>query len=67
MITVAPLTSTAMSSAPAEHAGIASAVNNDVARVGGLLAVAVLPVVSSISGDAYRIRRRSGPVSRRPC
>jgi hypothetical protein len=53
VITVAPLTSTAMSSAPAEHAGIASAVNNDVARVGGLLAVAVLPVVSSITGDAY--------------
>ena len=50
VITVAPLTSTAMSSAPAEHAGIASAVNNDVARVGGLLAVAVLPVVSSITG-----------------
>ncbi len=53
VITVAPLTSTAMNSAPAEHAGIASAVNNDVARVGGLLAVAVLPVVSSITGDAY--------------
>jgi EmrB/QacA subfamily drug resistance transporter len=53
VITVAPLTSTAMSSAPAAHAGIASAVNNDVARVGGLLAVAVLPVVSSLTGDAY--------------
>jgi hypothetical protein len=51
--TVAPLTSTAMSSAPARHAGIASAVNNDVARVGSLLAVAVLPVVSSLTGDAY--------------
>ncbi len=54
VLTVAPLTSTAMSSAPSDHAGIASAVNNDVARVGGLLAVAVLPVVSSISGDAFR-------------
>ncbi len=53
VLTVAPLTSTAMSSAPAAHAGIASAVNNDVARVGSLLAVAVLPVVSSLSGDAY--------------
>ena len=31
-VTVAPLTATAMSSAPAEHPGIASAVNNDVAR-----------------------------------
>lgn len=40
--TVAPLTATAMNSAPAEQSGIASAVNNDVARFGGLLAVAVL-------------------------
>ena len=36
-ITVAPLTSTAMSSAPAEHAGVASAVNNAVARAAGSL------------------------------
>src|SRR5262249_37756442 len=37
-ITVAPLTATALSAAPAEHAGMASAVNNDVARAGGLIA-----------------------------
>jgi EmrB/QacA subfamily drug resistance transporter len=52
-ITVAPLTSTAMSSAPADHAGIASAVNNDVARFGGLLAVALLPALAGITGSAY--------------
>ena len=52
-INVAPLTSTALSAAPAEHAGIASAVNNDVARTAGLLAVAVLPVVAGLTGDAY--------------
>jgi len=51
--TVAPLTATALSSAPAEHAGIASAVNNDVARAGGLLAVAVLPPLAGLSGYAY--------------
>ena len=52
-ITVAPLTATAMSSAPAEHSGLASAVNNDVARLGGLLAVAVLPALAGITGTAY--------------
>jgi hypothetical protein len=51
--TVAPLTATAMSSAPPEHSGIASAINNDVARFGGLLAVAVLPALAGITGTAY--------------
>jgi Major Facilitator Superfamily len=52
-ITIALLTATAMSSAPAQHAGIASAINNDLARFGGLLAVAVLPAVAGITGPAY--------------
>jgi EmrB/QacA subfamily drug resistance transporter len=52
-ITVAPLTATAMNSAPAEQSGIASAVNNDVARFGGLLAVAVLPTLAGITGTVY--------------
>ena len=52
-VTVAPLTATAMDSPPAEHSGIASAVNNDVARFGGLLAVAVLPALAGITGTAY--------------
>ena len=52
-ITVAPLTATALAAAPEEHAGLASAVNNDVARIGGLVAVAVLPALSGISGSAY--------------
>src|SRR6201993_4538544 len=50
---VAPLTATALNAAPAEHSGIASAVNNDVARVAGLIAVAVLPALAGITGDAY--------------
>ena len=53
VITVAPLTSTALSSAPVEHAGVASAVNNDVARAGGLIAVALLPALSGLSGHSY--------------
>jgi EmrB/QacA subfamily drug resistance transporter len=52
-IVVAPLTSTALSAAPAEHSGIASAVNNDVARAAGLIAVALLPVAAGITGDSY--------------
>jgi EmrB/QacA subfamily drug resistance transporter len=52
-INVAPLTATAMAAAPAEHAGIASAVNNDVARAAGLIAVAILPVLAGITGDTY--------------
>ena len=52
-IMVAPLTATALAAAPADHAGIASAVNNDVARAGGLIAVAVLPALAGISGESY--------------
>ena len=50
---VAPLTATALSAAPAEHSGIASAVNNDVARTASLIAVAVLPVLAGLTGDVY--------------
>ena len=53
-INVAPLTATALSAAPAEHAGIASAVNNDVARAASLIAVAVLPPLAGITGDIYQ-------------
>ncbi len=52
-ITVAPLTATVLEAAPMEHAGIASAVNNDVARAAGLIAVAVLPPLAGLSGAAY--------------
>jgi EmrB/QacA subfamily drug resistance transporter len=51
-LTVAPLTATAMGAAPAEHAGVASAVNNVVARAAGLIAVAVLPLLAGITGAA---------------
>jgi EmrB/QacA subfamily drug resistance transporter len=52
-INVAPLTATVLSAVPAEHAGMASAVNNDVARAASLIAVAVLPAAAGLTGDSY--------------
>ncbi len=51
--TVAPLTSTALNSVSPSHAGLASAVNNDVARLGSLIAVAILPALGGITGLSY--------------
>jgi EmrB/QacA subfamily drug resistance transporter len=50
---VAPLTMTVLAAAPDDRAGIASGVNNAVARAGSLLAVAALPVTVGLGGDQY--------------
>ena len=50
---VAPLTATVLAAAPDRHAGVASGVNNAVARAGSLLAVSALPLVVGLAGDDY--------------
>jgi hypothetical protein len=42
-----------LDSAEDRHAGLASGVNNAIARAAGLLAVAVIPAAVGLSGDDY--------------
>ena len=51
---VAPLTAAVLAAAPDRHAGVASGVNNAVARAGSLLAVAALPLLVGLSGEDYQ-------------
>ena len=50
---VAPLTATVLAAAPDNSAGIASGINNAVARAGSLMAVAALPTAVGLSGEEY--------------
>jgi EmrB/QacA subfamily drug resistance transporter len=53
-LVVTPITATALGSVPPSHAGLASGVNNAVARIAGLIAVAVLPVIAG-AGTGTRL------------
>jgi EmrB/QacA subfamily drug resistance transporter len=54
-MTVAPLTATVLADADEGDAGIASAINNDIARVAGLVGISVIGVVAAgtLSGDTF--------------
>src|SRR3954454_21360728 len=55
-LTVAPLTAAVLGGVSEEHAGVASAVNNTTARVGGLLAIAAVGAVvaAQFSSSVHR-------------
>ncbi len=64
-IVVAPLTATVLSDADEHNAGIASAVNNAIARVAGLVAIAAIGAI--VAGQyGSRLDDALGPLASRP-
>ncbi|HWJ49035.1 MAG TPA: MFS transporter, partial [Candidatus Udaeobacter sp.] len=55
-VTVAPLTTVVMNSVTEDHVGTASGINNAVARVAGVLAIAVLGIVM-VKSFSFRLDR----------
>ncbi|MGQ0618001.1 MAG: MFS transporter [Acidimicrobiia bacterium] len=50
-VTVAPLTAAVLAAVPADQTGVGSAVNNAVARLASLLAIAVVPALAGLDED----------------
>ncbi len=63
-MTVAPLTTTVLEAADRRHAGIASGVNNAIARVAGLLAIAAVGLVISAQFATQVDDRLGAPAQR---
>ena len=61
---VAPITATALRSAPERYAGIASGVNSTVSRLGSLIAVAVIGLVISLVFDARTEAHGAVPIEK---
>jgi EmrB/QacA subfamily drug resistance transporter len=61
--TVAPLTATVLDSVEERHVGIASGANNGIARVAGLLAIAVLGAVISAKFSSIAPNVDGGPLT----
>jgi EmrB/QacA subfamily drug resistance transporter len=55
-VTVAPLTTVVMSSVDQDHAGTASGINNAVARIAGVLAIAVFGIVM-VNAFGFKLTR----------
>ena len=54
-INLAPLTTAVLAAIDDDHAGIASAINNAVARLAGLLAIAVVPAAAGLASSQLHL------------
>src|SRR5215472_17884130 len=54
-LVASPVTAPVLAALSERHAGIASGVNNAVARIANLLAVAILPLIGGLTGHSFYV------------